>query len=165
MKDEDIQNATMIDAIRIAQKAEMSAAEFYKKAAEGTSDPKGKNMFDQLVAFEKSHFAALSKLLESLDQGNFEGYEGYSFTKNSTEASTFEKLDEIQLKTTIDALNFAIEAEKKAKEAYTDLAVKSTNEILANLFNKLATEEGLHRKVLEDQFLALTNQGYWTWGE
>lgn len=165
MKSDDIRNASMIDAVRMAMVAEKNAAEFYKKAAEGTSDPRGKNMFDQLVSFEKSHFEALNSVLESMEQGAFAGYEGYSFEKDNAETPITAKLDEAQLTTAIDALNIAIEAEKKAKEAYTDLAAKSTDEKITDLFTRLAAEEGLHRKVLEDQFLALSNQGYWTWGE
>ena len=154
----------LLEAVKMAMNAEQEAAAFYEKAAGNTGDPRGRDMFLQLVTFEKSHYVALGKLQSSLEGGEFQAYKGTAFsaTKPGVPLSDFSPK---RLKTDIDALNFAIEAEKKARATYLDLAGSAPGQEVADFFKKLAAEEQLHQKVLEDQFYALSNRGYWTWGE
>ncbi len=161
----DMNNQELIEAVKAAMGAELKAADFYKNAADNTSDPAGKNMFLELTRFEQSHHDALSGLLESIQAGgSLSEYAGISFAVPKAEAPTG-SIPKDELTTQIDALTTAIAAEKKAKETYAQLAAKSDDPLLVALFSKLSDEENLHRKVLEDQFYALSNQGHWVWGE
>ena len=144
--------------------AEQVAAEFYEQAAKRTSNPKGRDMFMQLASFEQAHYRILKKYLESLGVGKFEGYEGTSFSEIPPQVQQSSPTGD-SLQTDLDALTLAIEAEKKARAAYIDLAKNSTDDSVSSFFLKLASEENLHRKVLEDQFYTLSNKGLWTWGE
>jgi len=157
-------NNALKDAVIIAMEAEKEAVEFYGKAAKNTEDSSGKNMFLQLVNFEKSHYAVLKKYLESLSSGNFEKYEGVSFEKVLS-VTDRAPLSDQGIKTDIDAISIAIEAEKKARKAYDNLAASVSSKEVKAFFNRLAYEEELHRRVLEDQFLMLSNNGRWGWGE
>lgn len=152
------------DAVIMAMEAEKEAAEFYEQAAGRTNDSTGREMFNQLVSFEKSHYAALKNFFESIDSESFEGYMGTEFSPVASQKQQSPLSDEY-LKTDIDAISIAIEAEKKAKEAYVNIAESVKGTKVADFFSRLAKEEELHKKVLEDQFLVLSNKGYWTWGE
>lgn len=159
------QNKTVwIDAVRLAMKAEQGAAEFYAKAAERTGDPRGRDMFAQLAAFEKSHYTALGSMLENAQTGAFAPYAGTGFADFRPEQPAA-PLSETNMKSDIDALTIAIDAEKKAQAAYREMAESADDPEVLALFHKLAEEEAMHKKVLEDQVYALSNQGHWTWGE
>ncbi len=153
-----------IDAVKSAMKSEQEAVAFYKKAARETQNPKGRDMFTQLVSFEEAHYAALARLLDSLDSGGFTSYEGTSFSTDETLVVS-QNITPQQHQTDIDALSVAIEAEEKARAKYLDLAESATEKKVAAFFTKLAAEEELHRRVLDDQFFALSNKGHWTWGD
>jgi rubrerythrin len=158
-------NATgLLNAIKSAMDAEQKAAAFYKEAAQHTSDPKGKDMFTQLVAFEQGHYATLGKLLASVENGQpgTVQYDSASFRPTTPAVSGLEKQAGAHLQSAIDAVTLAIAAEKKARDNYRAMAVSADDQALVDLFMKLADEEELHRKVLDDQFFALANKGTWT---
>jgi rubrerythrin len=157
-------NEELVSAVKAAMNAEQKAASFYAHAEQNTSDPRGKNMFAQLAQFENAHFEALSSYLKSLDGGEFNGYSGTEFQKIGPE-SPKEPLSQQVLQTDIDALKVGIDAEKRAEENYRKMAGMTEDATVSAFFAKLAEEESLHRKVLEDQFYGLANNGHWTWGE
>lgn len=155
-----MENQGFIDAVKLAMEAEKRAAEFYHQASEHTSDPKGRDMFAQLERFELKHYENLETYLE----GDFREYKGTEFEEFKTALSP-QTYEGDGLTNDIDAISYAIEAEKKAKAAYRDLAALAAEERIVAFFNKLVYEEDLHRRLLEDQYFALSNKGYWTWGE
>jgi rubrerythrin len=157
-------DSVLVDAVKMAMKAERDAAAYYVKASEGATESRAKDMFRQLASFENSHHTALASFLKSLNGGSFAGYEGTSFAKNGPPAPS-SPLSPAEVKSSIEALAIAIESEKAARDAYLRLAISASEPKVADFFNRLASEEGLHRKVLEDQFYALSNKGAWTWGE
>jgi len=154
----------LAQAIQSAINAESDAIKFYDDAAKKSIDPRGRDMFEQLMRFEKAHFISLRQLLDSLNKNPEVHYEGTAFDRLPPGVPRMELLSQYR-QTDIDALNIAIEAEKKANAAYTRLAAQTADSAIKNFFAKLAEEEDLHRMVLEDQFFALANKGYWTWGE
>jgi len=150
---------SLADAVRTAMNAERQAAAFYSKAAENTTDEKGRGMFVQLVSFENRHYEKLAELLTSLGEESPESpADGPAIETPASEGSPGEK------QTDIDAVILAIEAEKKARSAYLELAQSASQPEVRELFEKLAEEEDTHRKILEEQFVALSNRGQWTWG-
>lgn len=151
-------------AIELAMHAELEAAGFYKRAAAGCLDPRGKDMFAQLERFERSHFENLKELRAGLGgERIWQGYAGTDFLPGRPGEGV--DLDAPAKQADIDALQLAIEAERRAQAHYDDLAARAKQEAVVEMFRKLSVEEALHEKVLQDQFYALSNQGHWMWGE
>jgi rubrerythrin len=153
----------LIDAIELALQAEADAQVFYTAAAAACGDPRGKDMFAQLARFEQSHFENLKLLRANLTGESWSGYTGTEFRLDAPGGGA--ELDTLQIKSDIDAINLAIQAERKAADGYADLAEKARDPQVVDMFRKLSAEESLHLKVLEDQFFALSNEGHWVWGE
>ena len=59
----------------------------------------------------------------------------------------------------------AIKEEQKARKYYLEMAQKTADPLGKDMFKKLAREEEMHEKVLNDQFYSLSNKGIWTWGD
>jgi rubrerythrin len=157
-----------LDAIKAAMEAEMDAHNFYSKAAEKTKNPKGRDMFSQLADFEKNHFQHLKALYDSLrGEEKWIVYPGTTFSARGKKitrdltigAQVGSQADDL------DALSMAIKEEMKAQKYYEEMAQRTTDPLGRGTFKKLAREEELHEKVLNDQFYSLTNKGLWTWGD
>ncbi len=157
-----------VDAIRVAMEAEMDAHNFYSKAAQKTKNPKGRDMFSQLADFEKNHFHHLKALYDSLKQGGkWILYSGTTFSEKGKKVSRDLTIgEEVGSQAgDLDALSMAVKEERKAQKYYDEMAKKTTDSLGGDMFKKLAREEELHERVLNDQFYSLTNKGLWTWGD
>jgi rubrerythrin len=153
-----------LKAIRVAMEAEKEAYQTYSKAAKKTKNPKGRSMFQQLSEFEMNHFQKLKDLLKSLEEkGEWILYSGTSFKKTIPIKSEKPKGQE-QL-TDMDALRMAIREEKKAQAYYRSMAVLAKDTRGRDMYKRLADEEVLHEKVLNDQYYSLHNTGVWSWGD
>jgi rubrerythrin len=151
-------------AIELAMHAEAEAEAFYTRAGESTGDPRGRDMFAQLARFEHHHYVSLQRLHEAL-RGDFPGYQAAAALLPERPSAAPLTLGEQQRKNDVDALTIAIAAETKAAASYRDLSARALADAVKKMFAKLAEEEELHRKVLEDQFFALTNASRWNWGD
>jgi rubrerythrin len=148
--------------------AEKDAHNFYSRAAHKTQSPKGKDMFSQLADFEMNHFRHLKALFDSLKgEGRWIAYSGTTFSSKGrkkgvglhiTEEVTSQAND-------LEALSIAIKEEKKAQKYYLDMAQETTDPLGKDMFKKLAREEEMHERVLNDQFYSLHNNGVWAWGD
>ena len=156
-----------IDAIKLAMDAEQQAHIYYSQSAQKATNPKGKNMFSQLAAFELNHYNFLKSLLESLEEGN--GWTAYPGTQFAGIAKSPEGKDASPEEATKDdvlsILSKAIEDEKKASATYAELAEETDDPAGKEMFKKLAEEERLHTKILNDQWYSLNNEGIWLWGD
>ncbi len=158
---------TKIEAIKTAMDAEMEAHNYYSQSAKKTANPKGKDMFNQLAAFELSHYNNLKSLFDSLNEGT--GWIQYAGTQFSDSSKSMEgenssakeeiKDDELSI------LSKAIEDEKKASAYYNKLADETDDPSGKAMFKKLAEEENLHTRILNDQWYSLNNKGIWVWGD
>jgi len=154
-----------LKAIRVAIAAEKEAYQTYSKAAKMTKNPKGRDMFQQLSEFEMSHFQKLKDLLKSLEEkGEWILYSGTSFKKRSI-AMKMEKPKGQEQLTDMDALGMAIREEKKAQALYRSMAELTKDARGKDMYKRLANEEALHEKVLNDQYYSLHNTGIWSWGD
>ena len=157
-----------LKAIKCAMDAEMKAHENYTQAAQKSTNPKGKDMFSQLAAFELGHYNNLKALFDSLsDDKGWPTYAGTQFSEtpesHEGEASSVEVSESRD--GVLSILSEAIEGEKRACEYYTKLAEETTDPAGKEMFKKLAEEEKLHTKILNDQWYSLNNQGVWVWGD
>ncbi|MBS3906694.1 MAG: ferritin family protein [Syntrophaceae bacterium] len=154
-----------IKAVRVAMEAEKEAYQTYAKAAKMTKNPRGKDMFQQLSEFEMNHYQRLKGLLKSLEEkGEWVLYEGTSLTKKKIPLKAEKPKGQEQL-TDLDALKIAIREEKKARAYYRSMAELTKDPRGKDMYKRLANEEELHEKLLNDQYYSLHNTGIWSWGD
>ena len=67
--------------------------------------------------------------------------------------------------TDMDALKLAIREEKKAEAYYRSMAELTKDPRGKDMYKRLAGEEELHEKILNDQYYSLHNTGIWSWGD
>ncbi|RTZ93655.1 MAG: hypothetical protein DSY91_01745 [Deltaproteobacteria bacterium] len=161
---EDVKDERL-EAVKIAVNAERDAFLFYRDAAEKSTNPRGKDMFQQLSAFEIEHYKKMIHLYLSLKNENkWIRYTGAGELKaqNRIEGSKggYETKDD-----DIQALKTAIAKEGEAAEFYREMAEKTEDPMGKEMFLKLVEEEETHRRLLNDQYYALQNQGEWMWGD
>jgi rubrerythrin len=154
-----------IKAVEVAMEAEKNAYQAYSKAAKKTIDPKGRDMFLQLSEFEMNHYRKLKDLLKSLqEKGEWTLYEGTTLKKKAIPLKMGKPKGQEQL-TDIDALKIAIREEKKAEAYYRSVAGLTEDPRGRDMYKRLASEEALHEKLLNDQYYSLHNTGSWSWGD
>lgn len=160
-----MQKIDLFSALDRAIAGEKEAQSFYLAAAGRTDDPGGAAMFRELAAFESHHQEHLEALKTSLhERGIWIQYPARDFSKTPaaeapSRAAGSEHAD------ALEALRLAIAAEGKAESEYQRLADQADDTNGKQMFERLAEEEALHRKVLDDQYYALTNKGVWLWGD
>ncbi len=157
-----------LNAVKAAMEAEMDAHNFYSRAAQKTKNPKGRDMFSQLADFERNHFHHLKALYDSLKgEEKWISYSGTTFSEKGTKVSRDLAIgEEVRSKADdLDALSIAIKEERKAQHYYQEMAQKTTDPLGSDMFKKLAREEELHERILNDQYYSLNNNGVWTWGD
>jgi len=154
------------EALDIAMEAELKARAFYAQAAVEVQDPRGRDLLSRLAAFEHHHYEKLSELAQSLrDRGEYTEYQGQTMGSivplrgRGEAAGTL--LDELGDEAGI--LAKAIENEKVAGERYRVLAEQTVDATGQAMFRRLADEEQMHQRILEDEFYSLSNQGVWGW--
>ncbi|MEW6377646.1 MAG: ferritin family protein [Thermodesulfobacteriota bacterium] len=154
-----------IKAVKVAMEAEKEAHQTYSKAAKMTKNPKGRDMFQQLSEFEMNHYQRLKNLLKSLqEKGEWILYEGTTLKKKTFPLKAEKSKGQDQL-TDMDALKIAIREEKKAHAYYRSLAELTKDPRGKDMCKRLADEEALHEKLLNDQYYSLHNTGLWSWGD
>jgi rubrerythrin len=154
------------EALDIAMDAELKAQAFYAQAAAEVQDPRGRDLLSRLAAFEQHHYQKLSELAQSLQQqGEYIEYQAQTMEtvvpfRGGGEASGT-LLEELGDQAGI--LAKAIENEKIAGERYRVLAEQTADAAGQAMFRRLAEEEHMHQRILEDEFYSLSNQGVWGW--
>jgi rubrerythrin len=154
-----------IEIVKVAMEAEKDAFQTYSKAAKKTTNPKGRDMFQQLSEFEMNHYQKLKDLLKSLqEKGEWILYEGTSLKKKPISLKTQKPKGQEQL-TDMDALKMAIREEKKSQAYYRSMAELTKDPLGRDMYKRLANEEALHERLLNDQYYSLHNTGVWSWGD
>ena len=154
-----------IKAVKVAMEAEKNAYQAYSKAAKKTMNPKGRDMFLQLSEFEMNHYRKLKDLLKSLqEKGEWTLYEGTTLKKKAIPFKMGKPRGQEQL-TDMDALKIAIREEKKTEAYYRSMAQLTEDPRGRDMYKRLAGEEALHEKLLNDQYYSLHNTGSWSWGD
>jgi len=154
-----------IEIVKVAMDAEKDASQAYSKAAKKTTSPKGRDMFQQLSEFEMNHYRKLKDLLTSLqEKGEWILYGGTSLKKKTISLKTPKPKGQEQL-TDMDALKMAIREEKKAQAHYRSMAELTKDPRGRDMYKRLADEEALHERLLNDQYYSLHNPGIWSWGD
>ncbi len=156
-------NLTVLDAIGLAMAAEQKAAAFYANAALKAANPMGQQLFEQLADFERYHYDSLARLDRSLrDQGAYVPYAGRDINLPATSEVGNE---ELHAETLVEIITLALQAEQQARERYVALAEQTADSEGKAMFERLAAEEHVHYRILNDEYYHLNNQGKWVWAE
>ena len=154
-----------LKAIEVAMRAEREASQFYSKTSKMSKDPRGRDMLQQLSEFEMSHYNRLKELQKSLqEKGEWMIYSGTSLKTKALKIKADPLKGRDQL-TDMDALKLGIRAEKKAGAYYRSMAELTKDPRGKDMYKRLASEEELHERLLNDQYYSLHNTGIWSWGD
>jgi rubrerythrin len=156
------QDLDLLDALEIAKAAEQKAATVYDDAAQKTSNPLGRGLFERLAEFERHHYDKLVELEKSLrEEGAFAGYEGRELSLPA--AGEAKNVEEAEMMSAMDIITMAIEIEQAAEKKYGALAKQTSDATVRDMFKRLAEEEHNHYLILNDVYWNLNNHGVWEW--
>jgi rubrerythrin len=153
--------------VKIAIKMEIDGMAFYKKAADNTKDPLGKEMFLSFIEDEKKHLKALESIFKGADIDTLNALFNDSNPKKRIETVFSSAKEEPVLEgkkadpDEIDALVTAMKMEKEGYDYYMDIAENSDNDDIKRLFKMLAVEENQHYTILQNSHTYLVDSGNW----
>ncbi len=155
----------IVKAIHIAIGNEKGACKRYLKFARKTNDEKGRLVLLNLALDELGH---LEKLEEQLD-AMLEGKPWVLPVTKDTEKAVVETGEadvdllnlDIETLDDIRALELALEYEVLANRFYLRQAEKTDDETLKSLFLSLAKEEENHKKIIQAEIDAISQNGFW----
>lgn len=162
--EEDVGKA--IGALKMAIRVEQNGYRFYRRAAEETDDPKGKELFNSLADDEEAHESIVKTRLEALerdgewkrvaagewpDESPFTGEEPV-FSRERIEGGVHDYTSELS------ALRMAYLIEKNAVEFYTKAARETEDPVGKAMYQDLADWERSHQRVLEQEYRFLANR-------
>jgi rubrerythrin len=120
----------------------------------------GKQLFEQLSEFEEFHFARLTALEKTLEaNGDFISYEGRGFPLPPEIVP--KTVEEPNRQTIMEIIAQALELEKQAEKAYSDLAAQVSDPQGHEMFNRLCEEEHKHYRILTEVYWNMTNFKVW----
>lgn len=150
-----------MNVIDIAKKMETDAIHFYSEAAEKTSYPAGKKMFETIVEDEKRHLEIVTRLIEGLDVNMTDVHPMQNIR------TVFEKMKDDMMERVaatsdeLEAFKIAMQMEKEGLDFYTKLAAEAETEKEKALFEKLIYEEQQHYNIFASTYDFLNDTGNW----
>ena len=150
----------LLDAIRVAKEAERKAEAYYASAARATVNPLGHRLLKHLSGFEHTHYERLVAIERSL--APVAGSVGDGNVQSSASApSEAVGVPETTPKGAIDIVTMALRLERAAQERYADLAEGTDDPDGREMFQRLATEEHQHTRILTIVHQSLKERGVW----
>lgn len=158
-------NQEILKALKSAMEAELIGHQFYKNAAQNTSDEQGKQVFQEMATEEMLHFNYLRRQYQSIfDTGSYD----FS-TKLVKEAAKqddnpiFSQKMRKRIKDChfeISALTIAMKLEMDSVRFYRHCAEQAATEEAKNFYLELAEWEQEHLQSLEQE-LEMLKEDYW----
>ena len=150
-----------MNAIEIAIKMEKDAIDFYSKAAEKTSHPAGKKMFQSITEDEKRHLSMLSQIFKELDikmddvspMRNMQTI--FESMKNSMMERVMATQDELE------AFKIAMQMEQEGVAFYKRVETETMKEKEKALFERLIKEEQQHYDIFANTYNFMNDTGNW----
>ena len=156
------QDFDLVDALEIAMAAEQAAAARYAEAALKTENSFGRELFEQLAAFERDHYRRLTELAESLrGKGAFAEHEDHTHELSLPVAAEGGGFEEPNRMSIMAIITIARDAEIEAANRYTELSTRTSDRAARALLRKLAEEEKQHYRTLSDVYWSLNDYGTW----
>jgi len=140
---------TIHDALNMAIKEEIKAHTLYFNLSKRVESQGTRNMLIELAEQEKGH----RQLLEGVVQNEAQNQLGQKIDSETGGIVNFMTETKLQKDATPqEVMVYAIKAEQKAIDFYTDLGNDVSEPSLQDIFMKLASEEKGHRTKLEDEY-------------
>ena len=155
-----------VGALRMAIRIEQNGYRFYRRAAEETSDPEAKELFNGLAEDEVGHEEMLSRRLEALEQdGVWTPVDAEEWPAGNPRPSgepvfSSERLKEevYDYTSELSALRMAYLIEKNAVAFYTKAARETEDPVGKAMYQDLADWEREHQRVLEEEYRFLADR-------
>jgi rubrerythrin len=148
---------TLTDAVTLAKEAEQKAAAIYGQAAQETTNPLARRLFEQLAAFEQLHYDTLVELELSLRiKGTFVEYEGVTELPVPS-GGEGKHLEGTKRTSAARVLDQALQIEADAEKRYRALAEMTDDKRGRKMFERLAKEEHNHYLVIQSAYYDLAN--------
>lgn len=149
-----------IDPIAIAIQTEKDGIAFYKKAAEKTSHPFGKQMLQSFIEDEKRHIEILEQISREMDVPIDTEYSPRERIKTIFEKVSDQVTEHIAPTTDeSEAINIALQIENEGYTFYKKQA--ETHPEHGKVFDRLAKEESEHIFILQNLSDYLNDTGHW----
>lgn len=151
--------------LKTAIEVEINGMDTFSRLARETQNENGKKMFQRLSKDEKEHQDILEKQLEHLNKNGT--WKEIQIPKSKIE-SLIPKIREKQIKTKgkaklgeIDALNTALDLERKAAQFFRDQANMVEDSQARQMFLSLAEWEDSHFDLIQAELDSVKNTGMW----
>lgn len=148
-------------AIETAVKMETDAMKFYHEAAQKTTHPFAKRMFQGFIRDESRHLKMLKDILSGMD------LKIVSLHPKAEIRTVFSDLKEQMMERIsastdeIEAVQVALDFETKGFEFYKKSTAEAIDEKEKALFSALASEEQEHYSILQNTYSFLKDTGDW----
>lgn len=159
------QNDLLVQALTNAIEIENTGLITYLKFAKKTRDEFGKNMFIQLAMDEHEHRQYLENELHKISEtGEIKPPEIPLTPIEQLVPQLKDKTRRIKGESGLedkDALDAALEMERKSARFYSEQAAAAPNEAVRALFQRLAQWEETHYDILMAELDAIQQTGFW----
>jgi len=159
------EQATAVKALKTAIEIEENGLDAFLKYARQTKDVTGKNMFIRLAMDENEHRRIIEKQLNNLVEGK--PLEVVEIGQSEVE-EVLPKIREKQQRTRgesglleIDALNTALDLERKAAQFFRDQAELVDDTEVKAMFIRLAEWEDAHFDLIQAELDSIQGTGFW----
>lgn len=143
----------MLDAIMRAMEIEKETFDFYTKAEHKTFNQAGKRMFHWLARTEEQHYLKLTELYKSLDEtGRWVFYGGTTINLEPSNPGEHEAGFDTNDR---EALEIAVEIEKKGIAYYEGLLEKTADPDGKAMLRTLLDEEKEHLRIIDEKSRAV----------
>jgi Fur family ferric uptake transcriptional regulator len=149
------------DALRIAIATERSGLEFYTRAANVTTDPRGRNVFHRLAAEEHEHLSTLEKRYAELlaQDPLLEQRPTFLFFKGAAAGLFAEGAEQLQEGVNdLQALLIGIKCERRSHKFFKRYGERFEDSEGKQIFLEFAQEERVHLDLLLDEYHALRDR-------
>ena len=157
----------ILEGLKEAMQAEVDGHNFYKMAANNTTDEMGKEVFNDLAKDEVEHFVFLKAQYESFEkEGKPNLTVKLSKPSESTESPIFSENFKNRIKDAhyeMTALSIGVQLEISSVKFYKEQADKASDQTVKGFFNQLADWEATHHRRLLKQQQEL-KEDYWQEG-
>jgi len=155
----------IVKVIHIAIGNEKGACKRYLNFAKHTKDEKGRVVLLNLAMDEMGHLEKLEKQLYAMMEGKpwvlpVTDEEDPAVVETGQADVDLLNLD-IEALDDLKALEVALEYEILANKYYLTQAGKTDNEELKKLFLSLASEEEIHKKIIQAEIDSISDSGFW----
>ena len=170
MGDAELESALL--ALDVAIQTEKDGREFYKRAAENTTDGGGKVLFTSLADDELEHLGLLESQRQALaKEGHWQPGSDAEWREPPAQvegAPVFSRAalaENVNAYTSdLSALRMAFLIEKDAVAFYTKAAAKTEDPNGKEIYERLVEMEREHQRILEEEYNALGREFWGTMG-